>query len=199
MRRVSRRVLAVLIVLLAISVLGGCNWLLSPFNHMNIDGTRYRLDDLYVLDFGQFEGHYLVGLAMVSDGIQVRSVSDVRGSGEELGFVLISRSSDLDNGAYRFGSTLADFTLAGGYANVNADYDRWEFPEEYYVTGGTVDLRKTLRDGYVLQFNLRAVDDDTGRPVDIDGRFRGLVEDRFDFGEIPFSESPMGKRFNFSW
>ncbi len=198
MRKVSRRVLVILVVLLAISVLGGCNWLLSPFNHMNIDGTRYRLDDLYVINAGQEEGYYIVGLVMVSDGIQINSLSDWRGVGEELFLVMASRSRDLDNGTYRYGSSLADFTLGFGFAGVDVDEDRETWQDAYVVTGGTVDLRKTLRDGYVLQFDLRGENIDTGSVVEIDGRFRGLVEDSFDTGGM-FSESPIEKRFNFSW
>lgn len=189
MRRMNKRVFAVLIVLLAIALLGSCNWMLSPFNHMSIDGDRYALDDLYIEYYGTWAegGAHNLDLVFVSDGLDV-SQSGYSGSGEALYIELFSSSWDLESGTYRYSDTYRADTFSYAEAVVG-----WRVgsgvDEGYVVTSGQVNVRTTLGGGYVIEFDFRALDVFTGSNVDITGRFRGSETDRFNYS-MSFSEQP---------
>ncbi len=189
MRRMSKRVLAVLVVLVAIAVLGSCNWMLSPFNHMSIDGDRYALDDLYIEYYGSWGegGAHNLDLVFVSDGLTV-SRAGYSGSGEALYIELFSSSWDLESGAYRYSDTYRAETFSQADAVVGWSVGG-EFDKGYAVTGGQVHVRSTLGGGYVIEFDFQALDVFTGSDVDITGRFRGRETDRFNYS-LSFSEQP---------
>ena len=189
MRRVSKRVFAILIVLLAITVLGSCNWMLSPFNHMSIDGTRYALDDFYIEYYGTWGegGAHNLDLVFVSDGLTLTQAG-YSGSGESLYIELFSGSWDLENGSYRYSDTYRAGTFS--YADAVVGWRVGSGVDEVYVvTSGQVNVRNTLGGGYVIEFDFRALDVFTGSNVDITGRFRGSETDRFNYS-MSFSEQP---------
>ena len=175
-----KRVLVLLVVILTLGTLSSCNFLIGVFNHMNIDGTRYDLDDLYLEEYGLYDGMFEFALDIVSNGIDVTSTS-YSGSGDQLYLAFLSSAADIENGTYRYSQIPGGTITLGGGAAVGVDYNIGGYEELYLITGGSVELRKTLLDGFVVEFDLRAEEQSSGRSVDITGRFRGNPTDTFDY------------------
>ena len=174
-----RAVLLVLVVVLAVGTLGSCNFLLGIFNHMAVDRDRYNLGNLYMSDAIPIDGgRYGFYIFVTSKELTLDDSTGWSGSGEVLLFALVSPSSAVQDGTYLYSTSEAAFTLPFGFAAVGAvtagggidDVDA-----SYELTGGSVKVRNTLRDGFAFEFDLRARNAETSASADITGRYRGQV------------------------
>ena len=193
-----RHAIVVVIVILAVTALGSCNFL-GLGNHMNIDGTRYDLDAFYVVYEGTEAGVHGLALIFTSQGLNLTDQGPT-GSGELLGLFVISPSRDLAGGNYEFNYALAPFVLLEGWAGVGYNASTNDAQARYWVTGGSVKVREALRDNYVFDFDFKGVRDGApeGSPlIEITGRFRGPIDRTFD-DSIVGSELPLQGKFRFA-
>ena len=108
-------------------LLGSCSAVLgfiSP-NQFTVAGASYDSAKMYILNYGQFEtSNYYLDVWLVSDGIIVNTEGQGSGSGDEIGFFLISPTPTLGEGTFTFN---ADFygsvnTMYAGRAYLGADF-----------------------------------------------------------------------------
>ena len=188
MRGRVRVLLTGLIVLVAVGMLGSCNFLFGILNNVTVDGERFDLDKLYLSNSEQVEaGMYVMVMILTSKDVNLDNESGFTGSGEALMLMVVSPSSDLADGKYMFPEgDPAEFAILMGMAIVGGVFNGWEEPAwdaAYSLASGALDVRGTVGGGYAMEFDLIGLDD-LEAEVDIAGRYRGKVTGTFLIGDL---------------
>jgi len=180
----TRRVAALVIIAAAVLSLSSCGWVIAIFNHMNIEGEFYSLDELVVEYLGSDGmGNHLFDVLLLSEDLDYSEISGITGNGDGLGFILVGDDNELSEGDYRYDSasyaagTFFDAGAVTGFVRSSTG-ELIDVDQSIWIDAGNVWIRETLLGEYVIEFELDGVDEETGARVDVDGRFRGEI-DRF--------------------
>ena len=164
-----------------VALMGSCTFVggLLGLNQVTVDGDSYELSQLALEYMGSNgEGSYDIWVNILSEDYTWGN--DVTGNGEWIAMGLTSPQFSLEGGTYTWSSSTKEFGFAGGGVFVGYDTATSEYDQIVMLTGGEVNVRKTLFGDYVFDFEIDGEDWDTGGPVDISGHYRGPIDDEDD-------------------
>ncbi|MCK4514795.1 MAG: hypothetical protein KAU31_06025 [Spirochaetaceae bacterium] len=141
-------------------LLGSCSAVLgfiSP-NQFTIAGSSYDSAKMYVLNYGQLENNnYYLDVWLVSDGIIVNTEGHGSGSGDEIGFFLISPTPTLGEGTFTV-TSFEDYygsvnTMYAGSVYLGANFSAGTSTAMYPFASGLLTVsRARVGDDYILNF-----------------------------------------------
>lgn len=163
----------------AILTLGSCTWLLSGFNHIEIDGERYELSDLTVGYVDEADGIFENVLIFTSADLDVDDEGFPSGSGNWVQLRTLFPGQAISDGTYTFSSEIEAFVVVDGFAYGGIDTvdETWDSVAD--LTEGQFAIRETLGGDFVFEFNFTGYDFDSEQDVSVTGRYRGPIDEEF--------------------
>ncbi len=175
---------AVLIVAaVAMFGLGSCTWLLSGFNHIEIDGDRYELSEFAVWYLGGGSGLHGYNLVFTSEDLIYDPIVGADGSGQVVLLTAIYPRPEFEEGTFVYREEPEAFGIGYSAAAVGARFiDDDVVSTDYNVEfdGGQFSIRETLSGDFVIEFDFTGYDYESDREVDVTGRFRGAIDSELD-------------------